>query len=818
MAGAEFFGRLTRWILRWLTTTNHKDIGILYMVTSVYFFFIAGVLALLFRTQLAMPASEFLTGKAYYEAVTVHGLIMLLWFASPFAAGLANYFVPLQIGARDLAFPRLNALSYWLYLASGILVILGFLAEAGAIDVGWTMYAPLTSKEFTPSPGVDLAVLGVALLSLSVTISTINFLVTIATMRAPGLSWFKLPMFTWSIIFTMILMLYAFPPLMVGAAILWIDRNIGTEFFSSPAGGALLWDHLFWFFGHPEVYILLFPALGAIADIVSTFARRPLYAKRYILTAFFLATILSFLVWMHHMFVTGTNLYTRLFYSFTTILISIPFEMATVSLILTLYKGKIRFTIPMLFALAAIFHFILGGSTGVYLGSIALDKGFRGTYWVVAHFHYILVGTMLFGFFAALYYWFPKITGKMYSKKLALLHFILATIGLNLTFFPQFIIFDMPRRYFTYDVPEWLTFNQLSTLGSYIFGLSMIVALITIVHGLLRGSPAPENPWRAWTLEWLTKSPPPPENFEGVPVVTNDGRVVFVSEEVAEKSSRAELVSGKLAGVQPLTGASHAAPSHSHAHSHPVSIDPFILGVGSLLALFGLVVNKFILAAGIAVLAWGLYRWLRDELNDRFHAEIPKYLETWPFPRSKLRNGMWVFIASEVMVFGSILSAYFFIRFNPVGKVLEEPWPPGYMIHDVGIGIINTMIMFTSTLSFAMAYLGVRKGDNILAQLGMIGTIFLGSLFLIVKYFEWKELFAAGYGLDWGLATQTYYLATGVHGLHVALGLLLTTYLLFKLYAGRLGPQRSEEVLMVAIYWGIVEIVWTFIFPLFYLV
>jgi cytochrome c oxidase subunit I+III len=816
VAWSESLRGFARWLLHWLTTTNHKEIGILYMVTSFAFLLVAGALALLFRIQLANPDSDFLTGSEYYQAVTVHGLIMLLWFASPFAIGLANYIVPLQIGARDLAFPRLNALSYWLYLFSGILILLGFLTEQGAIDVGWTLYAPLTSKEFTPSVGVDLAGLAIFLFSLSVTIGTINFLVTIGVMRAPGLSWFKMPMFTWSIVFTMILMLWAFPPLMVGAAILWLDRNIGTEIFSNPAGGALLWDHLFWFFGHPEVYILLFPALGAIADIVATFSGRPIYAKRYILIAFLLATALSFLVWMHHMFVTGTNLYTRLFYSITTIFISIPFEMATVSLIFTMYKGRIRFTVPMLFAAAAIFHFILGGATGVYLGSIAIDKGLRGTYWVVAHFHYILVGTMLLGLIAGFYYWFPKMTGRMYNRKLALLQFALSVVGVNMTFFPQFIAFEMPRRYYTYDVEAWLLPNIVSTVGAYILALSILVFIVNVVWSLYRGPRAPENPWGAWTLEWYTRSPPPPENFEGVPVITKDNRVVFVSEEVIRKYGVEKVVSGEVPVEAVVRGGGHG--SNGNGHTHHYTIDPFLLGVASFLVLAGLALSKALLVAGAALLAYSLLRWAAKDVYNKFFDPLPDYYEAWPFAKSKLRTALWVLVAGEVMVFGSIFSAYFFIRFNPVGKVLTEAWPPGYLVHDVFLGLANTIILFTGTMLYSLGYLALRAGFRQAALAGFVGAVFFNVLFLVVKYFEWGELIAAGYDLSYGLSAQLYYITTGAHALHVFMGVLMTLYIIAKLFADQITEKNMDEVIAVGIYWGIVEIVWVFVFPLFYLV
>nr|MEB3859670.1 cbb3-type cytochrome c oxidase subunit I [Desulfurococcales archaeon] len=406
---------LKKWILRWLTTTNHKDIGILYIVTSLYFFFVSGMLAMLFRVQLADPEAQIITGDDFYQAVTVHGLIMLLWFLSPFAFGLANYIVPLQIGARDLAFPRLNALSYWLYAFSGFLLLAGFFFD-GAINTGWTLYAPLSALPQFTTTGTNLGILAIALLAVSVTISTVNFLVTIVKMRAPGMTWARVPMFTWTILFTVLMMLLAFPPLLIAGVLLFLDRVIGTTFFTSLQGGALLWDHLFWFFGHPEVYILLYPGLGILADVISTFARRPLYAKRFVIIALFIAVALSYLVWVHHLFITGIGAVVRKIFSFTTAIISIPFEMTALAMIVTLYKARIRYTAPMLFSLAAIFHFIIGGATGVYQAAIVLDRAFRGAYWVVAHFHYIMAGTVLFALIAGMYYWLPKMTGRMYSE------------------------------------------------------------------------------------------------------------------------------------------------------------------------------------------------------------------------------------------------------------------------------------------------------------------------------------------------------------------------------------------------------------------
>lgn len=498
---------------RWVTTTDHKDVGVLYMITSLVFFLVGGILALVMRAQLARPESDLVSASFYNQAVTMHGAVMVLFFLSPFAFAFGNYFVPLQIGARDLAFPRINALSYWLYLAGGLVAASGFLA-GGAADVGWTFYSPLTSKRFSPGLGVDLAGAGLLLLSISVTISTINFLVTILRHRRPGMTFYKMPMFTWSILFTLVIMLLAFPALAGALLMLVADRHFGMHFFTPDADGSLLWAHLFWFFGHPEVYIVLLPGLGAVLEVIPAFARRPLYGKRYVLYSLAFATFLSFIVWVHHMFVTGTDPTMRKIMTVTTEMISIPFGVIFLCLIATMWKSSIRFTTAMLFGIGFIVLFLLGGLTGVFLSSVALDYGLRGSYWVVAHFHYTLVGGAVIGLLAGVYYWYPKMTGRKLDERLGKAHFWLSMIGFNVTFLTQFFYREMPRRIYTYDAATgWGTLNLVSTLGAFLFGLAQLLMLYNMVRSLHRGEPAGNDPWGGSGLEWTTPSPPPVGNF-----------------------------------------------------------------------------------------------------------------------------------------------------------------------------------------------------------------------------------------------------------------------------------------------------------------
>jgi len=487
----------------WLSTTNHKKIGILYIVTSVFFLVVAGSLGGLVRTQLAVPAASFIEPFVYGQIVTLHGLLMILWVLSALGIGIANYIVPLQIGARDLAFPRLNATSYWMYIFSGVLLVGSVFMPGGSADTGWTLYAPLNTIEFTPQAGATLAILGLALLAISITLASINFITTIVSKRAKGVTWTRLPIFTWSILFTMALALFAFPPLAAGVTLLTADRLLGTVFFSSTAGGSILWDELFWFFGHPEVYIVVFPAIGIIAEVFMTFTKNQLFARKIFIVEFAAVTFLSVGVWMHHMFVTGVNYDVLMAFSITTMAISVPFEGLVIGLVLTLYKGRIKLTTSMLFSLAALFTVTLGGVTGVLQAFPVLDFAFRGTYWVVGHFHYVMAGTTLFGLIAGLYYWWPRITKRKYNETFGRLTFAVSFIGFNILYLPYFFLLDMPRRISTYPVASgWANLNLDATVGAFVFGPAILLTILNLIYSYKKNEPSGSNPWEATEIEW----------------------------------------------------------------------------------------------------------------------------------------------------------------------------------------------------------------------------------------------------------------------------------------------------------------------------
>jgi cytochrome c oxidase subunit 1 len=505
-------------LLGWLTTTDHKKIGILYLFNSFFFFAAAGIMALLMRTELAQPGSQILSAHGYNEVFTEHGTLMVFLFIFPTLAGFGNYFVPLQIGALDMAFPRVNALSFWLLPVGGLSILAGLVVPGGAAAAGWTNFAPLSLQLGT---GEDLWIIGLALVGTASILGAINFIVTILRMRAPGMSLMRMPIFCWSTLATSLLVVLAAPVLTAGLVMLFSDRHLGTAFFDPARGGsALFWQHIFWFFGHPEVYMLILAGWGIVSEILPVFSGKPLYGYHGVVLAFLLVTALSFTVWAHHMFATGAV--ELPFFSVTTEMISIPTGVLFFNWLATLWKGKLRFEPPMLFALGFVAMFLIGGIDGVWMASPAMDFAIHDTYWVVAHIHYVLFGGTVFGIMAAMYYWFPKITGRMLNRRLGLWHFWLQFVGFNLTFFPMHFLGlkGMPRRIADYPADRgWSTLNLMASMGALIIAAAMIVFLVNVIRTLRGPRNAPADPWLGNTLEWATTSPPPPHNFDRLPEV-----------------------------------------------------------------------------------------------------------------------------------------------------------------------------------------------------------------------------------------------------------------------------------------------------------
>ena len=506
-------------LLRWFTSTDHKTIGIAYMLTAFTFFLIGGLMAMFIRAQLIQPEQELLNTNTYNQMFTMHGSIMLFLFLGPFAFGFANYIVPLQAGARDMAFPRLNLVSYWVYLAGGLTMLSGFLTSNGAANFGWFAYTPLSDGVRSPGLGGDLWIVAIALTGLSGILTAVNILATVTTMRAPGMTMFRLPIFTWNMIVTSILVLIAFPVLTAAGAMLFIDRHFGGHIFDAAtldgvSGLPILWQHLFWFFGHPEVYILVLPYFGVVTEIFPVFARRPVFGYRGLVFATVSIGALSVGVWAHHMFATGDVLLP--FFAGVTMLIAVPTGVKFFNWIGTMWGGQLRFDTPMLFSIGFLLLFVLGGVTGVMLGSPALDFHLTDSYFVVAHFHYVLFGGSVFALFAGIYYWFPKFTGKQLREGWGKVHFWLMFVGFNMTFFVQHIlgVQGMPRRTASYlESDGFTTLNVVSSLGAFLLGISTLPFLWNVWVTLRRGARVGANPWGGHTLEWATPSPPPPGNF-----------------------------------------------------------------------------------------------------------------------------------------------------------------------------------------------------------------------------------------------------------------------------------------------------------------
>ncbi|HEX6424181.1 MAG TPA: cytochrome c oxidase subunit I [Acidimicrobiales bacterium] len=510
-------------LLAALTTTDHKRIGIAYMLTAFAFFLIGGLLALVIRLELFGPGAQVVSQGRYNEMFTMHGSIMLFLFLGPFAFGLANYLVPLHVGAHDMAFPRLNALSYWFYLFGGITMLGGFLTADGAADFGWTGYTPLSSVVRSPGLGGDLWIMGVALTGVSGVLTGVNIVATVIAMRAPGMRMFRLPIFTWNMLVTSVLVLMVFPVISAAAVMLFADRQFGAHIYDPVAqdgvvGSPLLWQHLFWFFGHPEVYILVLPYFGVITEILPVFSRRPVFGYAGLVFATIAIAVLSVGVWAHHMFTTGAVLLP--FFIGFSMLIAVPTGVKYFNWIGTLWGGSLTFPPPMLFALGFLFSFVMGGVTGVMLASAPIDFHVHDSYFVVAHMHYVMFGGSVFALFAGLYYWWPKFTGRLLSPGLGKVHFWMMFVGFHATFLVQHLLGleGMPRRVADYRTGDGFTgLNQFSTIGSFLLGASTLVFLWNVVQtgrGRL-GSVAGDDPWGGHTLEWATTSPPPPESFAG---------------------------------------------------------------------------------------------------------------------------------------------------------------------------------------------------------------------------------------------------------------------------------------------------------------
>ena len=593
-------------IVGWLSAADHKTIGRRFIVTTFGFFLLGGTLAVLMRVQLARPESNFVDPDLYNQLFSLHGTTMMFLFAVPVMEAMAIYLVPLMIGTREIAFPRLAAFNYWVFLFGGAMIYIAFFLNIGP-ETGWFSYVPLAGPEYSPGKRTDFWAQMITFTELSALGISVQLIVTILKQRAPGMSLNRMPLFVWSILVTSFMTVFAMPAVMLASTFLIMDRLIGTHFYNPAEGGdALLWQHLFWFFGHPEVYIIFLPALGFVSSIVAAFARRPVFGYTAVVLSLIATGFLSFGLWVHHMFTTGLPLLGASFFTAASMLIAIPSGTQIFCWIATLWGGRPQLRTPLLFVLGFFFIFVLGGMTGVMVASVPLDTQLHDTYFVVAHFHYVLIGGAVFPLFGALYYWLPKISGRMLSERAGRWNFWLFFIGFNLAFFPmhQLGLSGMPRRVYTY--PEglgWSELNLLASIGAGLIAASVALFVANALWSLRNGRVAGDDPWRAGTLEWATSSPPPPWNFQHIPVVS--GREPLWQEPVPR-----QVVTGLRSDVRELliTGAVDAEPDHRGELPSP-SIWPFLAALATAGLFIGSIFTPWAVPIGAVPLFVTLVGW-----------------------------------------------------------------------------------------------------------------------------------------------------------------------------------------------------------------
>ena len=592
----------------WLTTIDHKRIGILYGVTAFIMFLTGGLEALYIRLQLARPGQEFVTAETFNQLFTMHGTTMIFLAIMPMGAAFFNFIIPLQIGARDVAFPRLNAFSYWTFLAGALMLKLSWFL-GGAPNAGWFGYAPITGAAYSPGQGIDFWILSLQILGIASLAAAFNFIVTIVNMRAPGLSLMRLPLFTWMTLVTSILLVLAFPVITVALIELMFDRFFGTNFFVPTAGAnPLLWQHLFWIFGHPEVYILILPAMGIVSEIVPTFSKKPLFGYPVVVLSGVIIGFMGWMVWSHHMFTVGLGPIANSVFALTTMAIAVPTGVKIFNWIGTIWGGSVEMKTPMLFSIGFVALFIVGGLSGVMHSSAASDAQQQDTYFIIAHIHYVLFGGSIVALLGGVYYWYPKVTGRLMDETVGKINFWLMFIGMNIAFFPMhFLGLDgMPRRIYTYD-PDmgWNLWNMVSSIGALLVALSVLVFMINAIRSYKKGEVAGADPWDARTLEWSIPSPPPEYNFAQIPTVHD--RDAFWAQ--------------KRAGVRavPVAGGSE----EHDVHLPQPSYWPFVVSVGLLIAGYGLVylgsynpVSIAVAVIGTFIAMFAVYAWSFEPVND----------------------------------------------------------------------------------------------------------------------------------------------------------------------------------------------------------
>ena len=778
----------------WLTTVDHKRIGILYGVSAFVFFLIGGIEALIIRLQLVRPHNMLVDAPTYNALFTMHGTTMIFLAIMPLNAAFFNYMIPLMIGARDVAFPRLNALSYWIFLAGGLFLNLSWLVGTPP-DGGWFGYANLTTRQFSPGLSIDFWMLSLQVLGVSSVIAAINFIVTVLNMRAPGMTLMRMPLFVWMTLVVQFLIVLAFPPVTVGLIFLMFDRFFGTHFFDVAAGGDLhLWQHLFWIFGHPEVYILILPAFGIVSEVLPTFSRKPLFGAPVMIYSGILIGFFGFGVWSHHMFAAGMGPVADAAFSIASMLIAIPTGVKIFNWLATMWNGTLRPTVAFHFAAGLVALFTIGGLSGIMHASPPVDLQQTDSYFVVAHLHYVLIGGSLFGILAGASYWWPKMTGRMLDERLGRVAFWIIFAGFNLTFFPQHYLgaIGMPRRIYTYSADTgWGFWNLVSTVGAFGIALGVLLFAVNAVRSLRSGAPATGDPWDGRTLEWRTSSPPPPHDFDEVPPVY--GRDSFWREKHGDAQGRKPPPPPR---VPEAHGIHLPGPSHW----------PIVIALGIGLVAVGALTSVALVLAGAAVMLVGAFAFALEHHANPAHAH-----QVGGLGIDHRKLAMWTFLGSECFFFGTLIATYMAYK----GRSVVGPYP--HEILNIPVTTLSTFDLLMSSLLMVLALAAAQRGDRRQSRLWLGGTALFGLIFLGFQAYEFTAFVHEGLTLQTNLFGSTFFVLTGFHGGHVTLGVIWLLTLLVLDLRGRLHVHDAIKVEVAGLYWHFVDIVWIVIFTLVYL-
>ncbi len=836
----------------WMSATNHRAVGVRYIATSLVFFVLAGILALLMRIQLAQPGLDIVPAEAFNQFFTMHGAVMMFLFAIPFLEGLGIYFVPLMIGARDMAFPRLNAFGYWIYAIGGTILFLAFFSGRGP-DAGWFNYPPLSGAGYSPSAtdvsmtglgefqvgrGIDFYLIAVTMLEVAALVAAVELIVTMFKFRAPGMSLNRMPLFCWSSLVTAFMIIIAMPALMTVSVMLELDRKFGTTFFDHAAGGsALLWQHLFWFFGHPDVYIMLLPAFGAVSTVIAVAAARPMSGYLLVAMATVAIGILSFGLWVHHMYAVGIALMGLSFFAAASMMITIPSGITIFAWIATIWRGTLKINTAFLFCAGTIVVFVLGGITGVMVASPVFDWQVHDTYFVVAHFHYVIIGGVILPIFAGLYHWVPKITGKLLSESLGRWCFWLTFIGANVTFFPMHQLgFDgMPRRVYTYLPEQGLgDLNFIATIGAFMMGTGALVFFVDAARMFWKGKPAGLDPWDGGTLEWAIPSPPPDYNFATIPVVRS--RYPLWQQESIEPAvdrvpegwrSFSDSLNGERTTYQ--TTLLEAKPE-GRAFLPAPTLLPFWMAVAvtvifaAFLPLVGFDTELILIPVGLILLYicaiiwnWPEEPFARSEVTDRESPGSLPHITTGRF--STVWWGMIWLIVIEAVVLGCLTFAYFYLRISvpswPADDAVLPGWPPeGIPDPPLMLPAIAGGLMLLSVLPIWWGVRSVSQGNRSMLFYSLLGGIALAIGSLIVSAIHYTDR-----PFIWTENAYTSIVTTrgGFHVLHVAALILIAVPMALLSWRGYYDEKRFIGVQALSMYWYFVVAAWVVYFVTVYI-